>query len=75
MHETTVLVWKALDESISARGIAPTYAEIARAVDCSVNTVHYHVAKLKKAGVVRVSPRLARSLVLIKRFDQRDESG
>lgn len=59
-------VYEFIRESISSNGYSPTYRDIADRFDISSpNGVACHIAVSKKKGVIRTSPRIARSIQLV----------
>lgn len=64
--DRTERVEKFVRDFLAERGYAPSYLEIGRA--CGISTtsvVAYHLGKLERKGIIKRSPGVARSIVVI----------
>lgn len=59
-------VYKFVRDFIQSRGSAPTLREIANFFGwANVSTAHAFLKKIERAGVIEVSPRVARSIAIV----------
>lgn len=63
--QTKVLDW--IKRYIGDNGFAPTRSEIAEAMGfASTNAAEEHLQALARKGAIRITPRVARSIVVVK---------
>lgn len=65
LRQSYIWVYNAILEAITEHGIAPTKAEIARAVGCSNTTVINAFRELKKRGHITEEKHVIRSVRLV----------
>lgn len=66
MNDRTECVEKFIRAHLAERGFAPSFVEIGRA--CGITTtslVAHHLGKLERRGIIKRSPGVARSIVVI----------
>jgi hypothetical protein len=65
LRQSYIWVYNAIREAITEHGIAPSKAEIARAVGCSSATVINGIRELKNRGHITIEKYVARSVRLV----------
>lgn len=67
LYSTTNLVLEAIKTFWAERGFSPSIRDIMEATGISSTSVaSYHILKLERAGLIKRTPRVARSYVLME---------
>ena len=68
LHSTTNLVLQAIKTFRAEEGYSPSIQDIQDATGISSKSVvHYHILRLERAGIMKRTPGVARSYVVIER--------
>lgn len=67
LHSTTALVLQAIKAFWAENGFSPSIRDIGEATGVtSTSVIQYHLLRLEQAGLIKRTPRVARSYVLIE---------